>query len=1113
MGATYISAGAGSGKTFRLTHLLADRLVPKEPGIEPVDASGIILTTFTKSAAADFIRKAREVLIDKKDRPDKAAELDGALIGTVHSICERFIRKYWFELGLALPLKILSNEDKKLFMSRIAETVVKEDDVLFFSEFAREFDMNEDFWKQSIAEIINQKCSFGIEDFPDSRRASEEFIDGIFKGDAPDDEAFTECVTPFLELLLQDVWEDNVNSDVIDKEESTGMKRQRALERILSGSASRFLVSTHVLSIVDPTKEAVFKKDFWKSMVMRRMDPNVIVSTAEQYVTSREIGNRLKECTDKLFDLAEAWENEYDQFKVENGLLDFNDMEQRFIRLLTEDKFENVRKDIKDTYKVMMVDEFQDSNPVQIKIFSKLMELVNETVFVGDEKQAIFGFRGTERSLVKDFVERIPCQDSLKASFRSRPELVRAANDIFCNAYGVEKHEPDPDDPSAPYDGLSLYPDRKSYDDLDPALQHWNVPVKDPTSPRLSLNYLAVGEKIRQIVGSGTFKVVRKVKDETGKEKEVLEPIRHGDIAILLRNGTSIGKIAQNLREAGVPVSIQEKDFIGWAEVQLILSLIRYLINPNDLCAKADIMHLIGGMSTESIIKSAVKGSECFESPLFERLKAIRSRISVLSVSEIVESLALELDLYGNTLSWGLSETRVRNLDFLAFVAQEYEQLCANMNSAPSLPGFIAYVTAYQTEGHKVDRADTVKILTCHSAKGLEWPMVILDELTLDISDQTIAKQEIRGVHCFRKKGGNQVHLLVFPEILYKKNDKFGSSQNIPQPILVRMAGTEYFLNAKNRKKEEEKNVLYVAFTRAKDYLVTLGYWIKSNDKKKADRKSKYTWLTECNAGGNPVLGDNGFTLWHSNHPSFYVDIPEPEEPDTQEGRQLQAWEIPEEKDFGDKYISPSRHDNKATSFPNSVILTEIFQGERMVHNISGEEEEADETGTDSKSARCGTCIHHVFAAYNPERDRGEMVEMARRIIEGMGLADEFPSPESVIDSAAQFFGWLRERYGEGTPLHELPVVMKQEDGTVIRGDMDLVWDLPDGNCILVDYKSFHSREDLPAIKAHACKQGYPGQLKKYKDTLESGTGPDRRKVREVLIYYFVQGKVVRFEF
>ena len=73
---------------------------------------------------------------------------------------------------------------------------------------------------------------------------------------------------------------------------------------------------------------------------------------------------------------------------------------------------------------------------------------------------------------------------------------------------------------------------------------------------------------------------------------------------------------------------------------------------------------------------------------------------------------------------------------------------------------------------------------------------------------------------------------------------------------------------------------------------------------------------------------------------------------------------------------------------------------------------------------------------------------------------------------------------------------------------MDLVWELPGKKCVLVDYKSFHGSEDLGAIKAHASLHSYHEQLKDYKDTLVSGG----YKVRDVLIYYFVQGRVIRFD-
>ena len=146
MSTKYIPAGAGSGKTYKLTHDLAKMLTRED---DPVEASRIILTTFTKSAAADFMRRAREVLIEK-NHAAKAAELDSALIGTVHSVCERFIKKYWYRLGvrhgmdddkplnLTLPLNIMSDADKKLFISRTTENVASDDDIKFFSSFAQE---------------------------------------------------------------------------------------------------------------------------------------------------------------------------------------------------------------------------------------------------------------------------------------------------------------------------------------------------------------------------------------------------------------------------------------------------------------------------------------------------------------------------------------------------------------------------------------------------------------------------------------------------------------------------------------------------------------------------------------------------------------------------------------------------------------------------------------------------------------------------------------------------------------------------------------------------------------------------------------------------------------
>lgn len=1113
MSTKYIPAGAGSGKTYRLTHDLAEMLTRDDA---PVEASRIILTTFTKSAAADFMRRAREVLI-KEGHEAKAAELDGALIGTVHSICERFIKKYWYRLDLTLPLNIMSDADKKLFISRTTENVASDDDIKFFSGFAQEFEMDSDFWKECVESIIDKKYSFDVKDLGESCRLSCEDIDKIFSDKTDfheaiyDEEGNDRVFTPLLKRLL---------AVVATEDTPPAKKRQGQLNKALKGSVFMKAVFFCDDEIVKTSKKDntmyIFTQQIWKQLGEDDDFLCRIQDLASSYLVSCEIGTRMKECIKKLFSLASSWEEVYKQFKVENRLLDYNDLEQLFLRILDEDEFEDVRQDIRSSYRVMMVDEFQDSNPVQIRIFRKMKELVGapeskddgrpvfrEVEFVGDWKQAIYGFRGTESSLVDDFVKEIKDQKPLKKSYRSRKRLVMAANEVFCKAFGRKRLLVDLKD-DAPYDGVSLLDTRNEPEEMGPALQHWNSP--EPSRNSVKNNYAAVGKKIHDLVESKTCMVVRKKDDD---KKEIPEPIDYGDIAILLRNGSAISEVADAFLKANVPVSILESGFIAQAEVQLILSLVRYVFNEDDKGAVADILHLIDGMSSEEVIGGSVTGQwpEGVKE-FFLRLKSIRSRVSVLSISEIVESLALELDMYGNVSKWGLSDTRVRNIEMVSALAAEYENRCSNINVSPTLPGFISYVQEYTPEKRLVDKTNTVKVLTYHNAKGLDWPMVILDELdSFKKDDQDVIKKGYKGVHNIRQEGNDEVLLHLFPRILCKKSlgYAYNNEQSLPDILIEHIKRTDLFEYVKKRKVDEERRLLYVGFTRAKDYLVTLG-----------NAKSKYTWLTNCEAGGEtPVLGDNGLTLWHPEYPSTFCDIQEPEESDMQEDRQLQAWAVPERKDYGDKYKSPSRHDDKASSSDSkpSANLSEVFRGEKMVQHISGEESEAEGSGTDNKSTRCGTCIHHIFAAFDPDGKREEMEGMAGRIIEGMGLSADFPSPGSVIDSARQLFGWLRQQYGEGTPLHELPVVLKQEDGTITRGDMDLVWELPGRKCILVDYKSFHGSEDLGAVKAHAEKHGYPEQLKAYKKTLESGTGPDRCEVTDVLIYYFVLGKVVRFEF
>ena len=133
------------------------------------------------------------------------------------------------------------------------------------------------------------------------------------------------------------------------------------------------------------------------------------------------------------------------------------------------------------------------------------------------------------------------------------------------------------------------------------------------------------------------------------------------------------------------------------------------------------------------------------------------------------------------------------------------------------------------------------------------------------------------------------------------------------------------------------------------------------------------------------------------------------------------------------------------------------------------------------------------------------MEEMAARIIDANGIAKELPSPSSIIASVRQFYEYMKQAYGAGEQLRELPVMLRQPDGTVIRGEMDLIWKLPDGKCILVDYKSYHGIKDFNNPEAFNKYYGYAPQLKAYRDALLAAG----YEVEDTLIYYHVQGRAL----
>ena len=168
---TYINAGAGSGKTHCLTETLTSLI--KKGEVKPEQ---VILTTFTTKAANEFKEKAKAFLFNE-GLYEEAVQLDNAMIGTVHSVCQRMIGKYWFNLGLSPNMGVMAEDDTAYYISQSLAELPTDEEVKLLHDFARYFDIREtdgfkvkytihyNFWQEHLKSIIGFATNYELEDF------------------------------------------------------------------------------------------------------------------------------------------------------------------------------------------------------------------------------------------------------------------------------------------------------------------------------------------------------------------------------------------------------------------------------------------------------------------------------------------------------------------------------------------------------------------------------------------------------------------------------------------------------------------------------------------------------------------------------------------------------------------------------------------------------------------------------------------------------------------------------------------------------------------------------------------------------------------------------------
>jgi len=529
--------------------------------------------------------------------------------------------------------------------------------------------------------------------------------------------------------------------------------------------------------------------------------------------------------TEALFGLTGQVDSAFARRKERRGALDFDDLQIKCRDLLARDA--TIRDDYRQRCRVLMVDEFQDTNPLQKELVDLLCGPEQRLFVVGDPKQSIYLFRGADVGVFIQTIREITAGGGrtlfFQESFRSRQGIIRFVNSLFSQVMGGSGADFDP----AYGEGDILEPQRVDGDNT-PCVELLDGTTEGDADTRRRREAIAIARRIGEMVnGSSGINVY-------DRRQEEFIPRRpgYGDIAILFRRFSNLKLFERELRRADIPYYVVKgRGFYRCQEVLDILNFFTFLEYGKDLAALTGVLRSpLCGVSDETLYwlarcdgglanwqqvmthNSELKTQNSFSdrvSPedrqrlrslaaLVNRLRPLRDR---LTLAELLEEILTGSDFASILLSTFQGVQKVANLRKLIELARSF-----NRPGEGSLRRFVNHLTGLveqePTEAEAVIAAegeDVVRLMTIHQSKGLEFPIVFVPELGAG-------------------QPGNH------SPVRYDADLGLGVRPALPGGIWCPTLAHRAIADRRKAKESAElKRLLYVAVTRARDHLVLSG--------------------------------------------------------------------------------------------------------------------------------------------------------------------------------------------------------------------------------------------------------------------------------------------------
>ncbi len=1066
----FVAAGAGSGKTTTLTKRVVWALSPgsgkdDKPYLDSIDQ--LLVITYTHAAASEIKERIRASLRDA-GLGKEALKIDNAWVTTIHGMCSRLIRRHAYTLGLDPDFDLLSDSEKSNILDQIIDEVMEEEkNSDSMSKLLDSYNLKPSFNKKksALCEITSM-----IKTLVSKANASLEGFDSI---------KFYSYDESFFYTEIKDL------ADLYGELHSIGSKNENQMQQALSSQQylndliEGVLPQSFKMSVTDDDlAAALFKphKTSWKG------DASYVADDIKQKRMELLLNYNFyhnQENQEQIFRIAKQVYERYRKYKRINNKFVQDDLLTMAMELLN---IPEISQMYSDQFKLVMIDEFQDTNTLQVELIKRLSGKNEQHLCtVGDSQQSIYKFNGADVSVFTNRQKSLSedmCK-TMHTNFRSHDDILRFVNHMC----GKE----------------SMIP---NFMDLEAGRRIDNPSFKDKTRV-----YVEYAEDKNELYP----KLIADRLEQLHKEGVAL-----GDMALLLAKMFNAPKYIDELRARGLQAVITGgSNFKSAPEVEEFKALLHTLSNPQDTNSglfpllTGDIFRLDASdillLSTyydeenniirkQPIYKSVMDKSIYKDMQMSPRLRSALevldrawSRLDTTPLDKILLDVVHESGWLHRVSQQGVAGQGVL-ANILAAIDYIKGLSCdAGLGIGRIAKEFDIWLK-FASEQPAVlygDKLDAISVTTIHKSKGLEYPVVAIGELrTKPIEDYLVLYSHDGETSAALRPRNDPAKKLDYKII----NEIEGpvDKQSTPVQDFGALLAAE-----KKSASDEAARLLYVALTRAKECVI-----LSMPNKSKND--TGISSMMQDAFGEIPDLGTSMFNYGGSqpgvfrhasvdtiddmlahddeNEPS-QVEVDNPEPSTTDDEGPIGTFDLVEIPDYqtGEFVQMYSDHDmySYSSSDPEAIDVSEIVEGAK-VYGSHGEDES--ESSKQGNALDLGSAFHEAaeFMILTQRELSDEEINhfasihhLSNNQSKRLSDALELWSGSSVREEAL--------RYKHQEPEAPFAVKVSAVEGEYIQGAIDLLCysDL-DGEALVVDYKTGDRNISVEDIKKrHALQANY----------------------------------------